>query len=101
MDLPDNGQPVRKLVGARGERHCPHDTREGVIESPNDGSGKAMKDTRAKTWLLFISCGLLSFVAAPTHGVGAVAFISLIPLLHAVRMTTSYRTAFIGGLLAG
>lgn len=62
---------------------------------------RPLNKTRFKTWLLFIACGLLSFVAAPTHGMGAVAFISLIPLLHAVRMTPGYRTAFIGGLLAG
>jgi apolipoprotein N-acyltransferase len=60
-----------------------------------------LPDTRIKTWLLFVSCGLLSFVAAPTHGLGFVAFFSLIPMLHAVRMTPGYRTNFIGGLLAG
>jgi apolipoprotein N-acyltransferase len=53
------------------------------------------------TWLLFITCGLLSVVAAPTHGIGIVAFFSLIPMLHAVRLTSSYRTSIIGGYLAG
>src|SRR5882724_5046230 len=60
-----------------------------------------MPKTRIKTWLLFISCGLLSFVAAPANGMGFVAFFSLIPLLHAVRMTPHYRTNFLGGFLAG
>ncbi|HLQ78368.1 MAG TPA: apolipoprotein N-acyltransferase [Terriglobia bacterium] len=60
-----------------------------------------MPKTRIKAWLLFISCGLLSFVAAPTHGMGFVAFFSLIPLLHAVRMTPNYRTNFFGGFISG
>jgi len=56
---------------------------------------------RGITWLLFMTSGLLSLAAAPTHGYGVVAFFSLIPLLHAVRMAPNYRTSFIGGLLAG
>jgi apolipoprotein N-acyltransferase len=41
------------------------------------------------------------FVAAPTHGMGAVAFIGLIPLLVGVRQLSSYRSAATGGILAG
>jgi apolipoprotein N-acyltransferase len=52
-------------------------------------------------WLLFITSGLLSLAAAPPYGYGAVAFFSLIPLLHAVRMAPNYRTSFLGGWIAG
>lgn len=51
--------------------------------------------------LLFITCGVLSFLAAPTYGVGFVAFFSLVPLFHAATRTPNYRTAFLGGWLAG
>src|SRR4051812_39709647 len=53
------------------------------------------------TWVLFIVSGLLSLAAAPPHGYGFVAFFSLIPLLHAVRMASDYRTIFLGGCIAG
>ena len=53
------------------------------------------------TWLLFITSGLLSLAAAPAHGYGVVAFFSLIPLLHAVRMAPDYRTSFLGGWISG
>jgi len=56
---------------------------------------------RGVIWLLFISSGLLSLAAAPTQGYGFLAFFSLIPLVHAVRMASSYRTSMIGGFLAG
>jgi apolipoprotein N-acyltransferase len=45
--------------------------------------------------------GLLSLAAAPPYGYGFVAFFSLIPLLHAVRMAPNYRTSFLGGWIAG
>jgi apolipoprotein N-acyltransferase len=53
------------------------------------------------TWVLFIVSGLLSLAAAPPYGYGFFAFFSLIPLLHAVRMAPDYRTAFLGGWIAG
>src|SRR5580765_3460258 len=52
-------------------------------------------------WLLFMTCGLLSLAAAPPYGYGVVAFFSLIPLLHAVRMAPNYRISFWGGWIAG
>jgi apolipoprotein N-acyltransferase len=52
-------------------------------------------------WALFIVSGLLSLAAAPPYGYGIVAFFSLIPLLHAVRMASSYRISFLGGWIAG
>jgi len=52
-------------------------------------------------WVLFALSGLLSLAAAPTSGFGVIAFVSLIPLLHAAGMTQSYRTAILGGFLAG
>lgn len=60
-----------------------------------------MPKTRFISWLLFISCGLLSFAAAPTHGMGLLAFFSLIPLLHALRITPSRRAGIIGGYVSG
>jgi len=57
--------------------------------------------SRGITWLLFVVSGLLSLAAAPPYGYGFVAFFSLIPLLHAVRMAPDYRTSFLGGWFAG
>ena len=52
-------------------------------------------------FLYFLLSGVLSFAAAPTHGMGAVAFVSLIPLLIGLRQLSSYRSAALGGLVAG
>jgi len=56
---------------------------------------------RGKTILVFISCSLLLLVAKPTDGFGFVAFFALIPLLHGARMVSSYRSAALGGFVAG
>ena len=51
--------------------------------------------------LMFLATGLMLFVASPPFGFGVLAFISLIPLLHAVRLSGSCRFAAFGGFLAG
>jgi apolipoprotein N-acyltransferase len=52
-------------------------------------------------YLLFIAGGFMLFVASPPFGFGMIAFVSLIPFLHAVRLAPSYSAAAVGGLLAG
>ncbi len=56
---------------------------------------------RFKTALVFISCSLLLLAAKPTDGFGIAAFFALIPLLHGTRMVSSYRSAALGGFIAG
>jgi apolipoprotein N-acyltransferase len=51
--------------------------------------------------LFFVSSGLMIFVASPPFGFGVVGFFSLVPLLHAVRLSSNYRFAALGGFLAG
>jgi apolipoprotein N-acyltransferase len=51
--------------------------------------------------LLFASAGLLSFAATPPFGLGFLAFVSLVPLLHAVRRSSGYWAAAVGGGIAG
>jgi len=60
-----------------------------------------MKRMALLPFLPFLLCGALLFAAAPTHGMGVVAFVGLIPLLFGVRKLSSYRSAAMGGLLAG
>jgi apolipoprotein N-acyltransferase len=52
-------------------------------------------------YLFFIASGLMIFLASPPFGFGLVAFFSLVPFLHAVRLSPSYRFAALGGFLAG
>ena len=56
---------------------------------------------RGHLLLLYLSSGLMLFIAAPPFGFGPVAFFSLIPMLYATRLSHSYRFAALGGLLAG
>jgi hypothetical protein len=60
-----------------------------------------MKRMALLPFLFFLSSGALMFAAAPTHGFGVVAFVCLIPLLLGVRQLSNYRSAAIGGILAG
>src|SRR4051812_38616722 len=60
-----------------------------------------MKRPPLLPFLLFVLCGVLSFLAAPAHGLGILAFLSLIPLLIGVRRLSSYRWAAMGGFVAG
>ena len=57
--------------------------------------------SRVRLLLLYISSGLMVFVAAPPFGFGPIAFFSLVPMLYAARLSHSYRFAALGGLLAG
>ena len=50
---------------------------------------------------LYLITGLLLFLAEPPLGLWPAAFIALIPLVHAARQTKRYRSAVLGGLLAG
>jgi apolipoprotein N-acyltransferase len=55
----------------------------------------------SQIYLLFVASGLMIFAASPPFGLGVIAFFSLVPLLHAVRLSPSYGVAAIGGFLAG
>src|SRR6185295_19637458 len=49
----------------------------------------------------YIITGLLLFLAEPPFGLWPLAFVALIPLLHAVQHSSNYRRALLGGLLSG
>ncbi len=50
---------------------------------------------------LYVITGLLLYLAEPPFGLWPLAFVALIPLLHAARRSSNYRRAGIGGLFAG
>ncbi len=50
---------------------------------------------------MFLASGFMLFVASPPFGFGILAFISLIPFLHAVHVCGNYRLSGLGGFLAG
>jgi apolipoprotein N-acyltransferase len=50
---------------------------------------------------LYLIAGLLLFLAEPPLGLWPLAFIALIPLVHAARKAKRYRAAVLGGLLGG
>jgi apolipoprotein N-acyltransferase len=49
----------------------------------------------------YLITGLLLYLAEPPLGIFPLAFVALIPLLHAARRASSYRRAALGGLLSG
>jgi len=50
---------------------------------------------------LYLITGVLLFLAEPPFGLWPLAFVALIPLVHAARKTKQYRHAVLGGLLGG
>jgi apolipoprotein N-acyltransferase len=50
---------------------------------------------------LYVITGLLLLLAQPPLGLWPLAFLALIPLLHAARRSTNFRRAALGGFLSG
>ena len=49
----------------------------------------------------YVITGLLLYLAEPPFGLFPLAFVALIPLLHAVKHTRTYRRALLGGFVSG
>jgi apolipoprotein N-acyltransferase len=50
---------------------------------------------------LYLITGILLFLSEPPIGVWALAYVALIPLVHAASRSTSYRQAVLGGFISG
>ena len=50
---------------------------------------------------LYVITGLLLYLAEPPFGLWPLGFLALIPVLHAASRARNYRSAVLGGLLAG
>jgi apolipoprotein N-acyltransferase len=50
---------------------------------------------------LYVIAGLLLFLAEPPFGLWPLGFVALIPVLHAAHRARSYRSAALGGFIAG
>ena len=50
---------------------------------------------------LYLITGLLLYLAEPPFGLWPLAFVALIPAMHAAHRARTYRSAVLGGFLAG
>lgn len=50
---------------------------------------------------LYVITGLVLYLAEPPFGLSPLAFVALIPLLHAAHRSSSYRRAALGGFISG
>ena len=51
--------------------------------------------------IFFFISGFLLYLAEPGIGIGPLAFLALIPLLHATTQSPTYKRAALGGFLSG
>src|SRR5438034_767625 len=63
--------------------------------------GRELKPRLFQVYLLFAASGLMMLLASPPYAYGALAFVSLVPLLHGVRFLPGYLSAAFTGYLVG
>src|SRR5262245_16610518 len=75
--------------------------RRHVDQSKIPASRKSSALALAKSFYPFVLSGILALVASPSYGFGFVGWCCLIPFLYGVSHSPNWKTATVGGFLAG